>query len=126
MDPKVISDDLQRFIVEKIDSVGQLEALLLLRKEPAKYWSVYSLAKRLYISQDQTAEILRKLCSDGLVTRNDAEPSEYRYNPRQELVAFVDRLAEAYSKHLVPVTNMIHSKSRIQKFADAFRLRRDE
>ena len=40
----------------------------------------------------------------------------------------LERLAEIYAKHLVPVTNLIHSKPkpRIQEFADAFRLRKDK
>jgi len=39
----------------------------------------------------------------------------------------LERTAEAYAKHLVPVTNLIHSKPkpRIQEFADAFRFRKD-
>jgi hypothetical protein len=43
-----------------------------------------------------------------------------------EEARMVDRLADAYAKHLIPVTNMIHAKPRrIREFADAFRFRKD-
>jgi hypothetical protein len=36
----------------------------------------------------------------------------------------VDRLADAYARHLIPITNLIHDKQRrIREFADAFRIR---
>jgi len=40
----------------------------------------------------------------------------------------VDRIADVYSKYLIPVTNLIHSKpeNKVQKFADAFNLRKKE
>jgi hypothetical protein len=39
-----------------------------------------------------------------------------------------DLLADVYARYLVPVTNLIHAKpkSRVQEFADAFKLRKDE
>ena len=38
----------------------------------------------------------------------------------------VVRLTKIYSQYLIPVTNLIHSKpqTKVQKFADAFKLRR--
>jgi hypothetical protein len=39
----------------------------------------------------------------------------------------VDRLAETYSRALIPVTNIIHNNPlRLRKFADAFRFRKDK
>jgi hypothetical protein len=38
----------------------------------------------------------------------------------------IARLADVYARHLIPVTNLIHSKPRrIREFADAFKLRKD-
>jgi len=135
MSSEFIAEDLARFIVERIDSVAQLEALLLLRANPAQHWTIASLAKRLYISESQTAEVIRRLGTDGIVTANGSEPLQYGSEPLQycyepatnELRSLIDRLAETYAKHLVPVTNLIHSKprTRIQEFADAFKLRKD-
>jgi hypothetical protein len=40
----------------------------------------------------------------------------------------VGEVVEAYSKYLIPVTNLIHSKpqTRVQQFAEAFKLRKQE
>jgi hypothetical protein len=128
MADSVIPDDISQFVIEKIESVAQLEALLLLRHNSDSDWSVQTLAARLYISEEQTAGVLALLSAQGIVSADFQDRSLYRYRPNSpELKSMLDRLAEIYAKHLVPVTNLIHSKpkSRIQEFADAFRLRKD-
>jgi hypothetical protein len=125
MADSVIPDDISQFVIEKIESVAQLEALLLLRHNSDSDWSVQTLAARLYISEEQTAGVLALLSAQGIVSADFQDRSLYRYRPNSPELK--SRLAEIYAKHLVPVTNLIHSKpkSRIQEFADAFRLRKD-
>lgn len=125
----LIPDEVAQFVLDKIDSVAQLEALLLLRNNRETDWTVEALAARLYIQHEQTAHLLGVLQSQGFVVSKGTDRALYRYEPAsQELQAMLDRLAEIYAKHLVPVTNLIHSKPkpRIQEFADAFRLRKDK
>jgi transcription initiation factor IIE alpha subunit len=128
MSDKIIPEDVEKFILEKIESVAHMEALLILRENPQQEWTADSLATRLYINESQTAEILARLSSDGFVAPSENEANSYRYQPASpELRHMIDRLADAYRKHLVPVANLIHSKPkpRVQEFADAFRLRKD-
>src|SRR5919106_4292601 len=116
-----IPEDVREFILRYINSIAQLEALLLLWREPEMAWDVADLAKRLYISEEETGEVLAQLSADGLIN-----PSEgtYRFD-RADWQQVVARLDETYSKHLIPVTNIIHSKPRrIREFADAFKLRK--
>ncbi|HWQ36139.1 MAG TPA: hypothetical protein VNQ79_25100 [Blastocatellia bacterium] len=125
----LIPDDVRQFILRNIDSIAQLEALLLLRGNPPEAWSVHAVAKRLYISDDETAPLLVRLCEQGFVVAESGAPVQYRYQPATtELAQMIDRVAGIYSKQLVPVTRLIHSKprTRIQEFADAFKLRKDE
>jgi len=61
MGDKAIPEEIEQFILEKIDSVAEMEAVLLLRSNPAILWSRESLAKRLYIAEEQTAKILDHL-----------------------------------------------------------------
>ena len=125
----ILPTELSQFILEKIDSVAQLEALLLCRENPKTGWTLAELSNRLYISEAQAGEVLNRLSSERLLVPNPGEPDRYHFEPAtQELSDVVAQLAEAYSKHLVPVTNLIHSKpkSRLQEFADAFRLRKDQ
>jgi hypothetical protein len=129
MAQQYIPEDVARFVLEKIDSVAQLEALLLLRGDKEKEWSVEALAARLYISEEQTAHLLLGLSAQGFVAAKSVELALYRYEPASaELHQMLERVAEFYAKHLVPITNLIHSKAkpRIQEFAEAFRLRKDK
>lgn len=116
--------DLQNFILRHIDSIGQIEALLLLRSHAEEDWDVNSVAKRLYISDRETEEALANLCADGLLTCADGS---YRYaSMSPDIVSLVDQLAETYQANLIAVTNIVHGKPRrIRAFANAFKMRRD-
>ena len=61
-----IPKDLKQFILERIESVAYLEALLLLRSKPEALWSCEAVANRLYIDRKQTAELLALLMQMGL------------------------------------------------------------
>jgi hypothetical protein len=114
--------DLRAFILKHIDSVAELEALLLLRKEQ-RGWSSADVAARLYIPAPAAALVLDHLCAAALVARDG---SEYSYAPASaEAGQMVDRLADTYARSLIPVTNIVHGKIRVQQFADAFRFKRD-
>src|SRR5262249_54429198 len=112
------------FILRHIDSVAQLEALLLLRANPKQDWDVKQTAARLYAGEREVAELLARLCADGLLRCNG---DLYRYGCQTpEQGAMVDDLAATYSRHLIPVTAIIHAKPRrIREFADAFKFRKD-
>jgi hypothetical protein len=129
MSDSFIPHDVAQFIIDKIDSVAQMEALLLFRNEPDEAWTVESLGGRLYINESQTVEIVNRLCTEGFLVVEASSPIRYRYEPASpDLRHQADRVCAIYTKHLVPVTNLIHSKpkTRVQEFADAFRLRRDK
>ena len=124
----LIPEDIAQFIIEKIDSVAQMEALLLLRENPQQQWDVAAVAKRLYIDDEQAGTLLVRLQEQELLVSEQSESFSYRYKPGSPALSqMVDRMGEFYSKHLVPVTNLIHSKpkSRVQEFADAFKFRKD-
>src|SRR5215467_5746989 len=124
MADEIIPGDLRDFILGHIDSIGQLEALLLLRAHAYEDWDVRRTAARLYAGEAEVAEFLTRLCVDGLLACHDGF---YRFACQTpDLHGTVDRLAAAYSQHLIPVTNVIHGKPRrIREFADAFKFRKD-
>jgi len=124
MADEIIPDDLRDFILRHVDSITQLEALILLRAHPDADWDAKRTAARLYASEQEVAEALARLCVDGLAACHE---ELYRYHcATDDLRTMVDRLADAYAHHLIPVTNMIHAKPRrIREFADAFKFRKD-
>ena len=124
MSDELIPEDVREFILKCIDSIAQLEALLLLRHEPATNWSAGRIAKRLYIEENDAKAVLDRLSSEGLIVVSDGD---YRFNGEaREQKDFVDRLAILYAHHLIPVTNLVHAKpSGLRAFAAAFKLRKD-
>lgn len=115
--------DLKQFLIEQIDSVADLEALLLVRRESGEPWTPERLAGRLYVDRATAIAILDGLERRGFLVAGDAG---YAYDPRDEsLRAAAGRLAELHATHLIPMTRVIHSKpsANIRRFADAFRFR---
>jgi hypothetical protein len=119
-----ITDDLRGFILKYIDSIAQLEALLLLRRHSDELWTADIAAKRLYISAGEAASILQRLCADGLLS---CDEGRFRFAGQpEEQRQMVERLASAYTRHLIQVTNLVHSKPRrLREFSDAFKFRKD-
>jgi hypothetical protein len=129
MTDELIPSEVRQFIIDNINSVAELEGLLLMSKNPETDWSVESLAQRLYTSVPQTEDVLRRLYALGFLVIKETNPLTYCYQPAsQTLGEMVTEVAEIYAKYLVPVTNLIHSKpeTKVQQFADAFKLRKKE
>jgi hypothetical protein len=123
-----IPDNVRRFILACIPSVPYLEAMLLLRNEPDRAWDSKAVAQRLYMSEKNVAQLLAGLHASGILVIASREASSYRYYPESEdLRLVIDQLADTYSRRLVDVTHLIHSKTgkRAQQFADAFKWRKD-
>jgi DNA-binding IclR family transcriptional regulator len=125
MSTRPLPAEVHRFVLTSIPSVPYLEAVLLLRAQPALSWNAARLARRLYIPEPSAAELLQQLTAAGVAAQH---AEEVRYTPATaELAELLDALAHQYSINLVAVTDLIHSRTgkRAQQFADAFRWRKD-
>jgi hypothetical protein len=120
-----LPEGVRRLIADSIDSVEQLEILLLLQQHPERTWTAESVARELRVSPLSAGDRLEDLTHDALVARVQGE--EYRYAPETAaLDEAVKGLATAYTERRVTVINLIFSKpvDKIRTFADAFRLRK--
>ena len=119
--------ELRRFILTSIPSVPYLEAVLLLRADPAQPWGAGQLARRLYVPEQRGEELIALLRDSGVAAADSGAAGTVRYAPVDDLGDLFDRLAEAYAQDLVAVTRLIHSRidRRAQQFADAFRFRKE-
>ncbi len=116
----MISEHLQRFILTSIESVPHLEAILLLKYNANKEWTADEVAESLFIKEKNAQKILADLHAVKLI---DCSDKIYFYNPvSPELKERIDELAGTYAKHLIEVTNLIHSKTskQAQQFGDGF------
>lgn len=129
MEKAPIPEELRRFVLTSIPSVPFLEALLLLRANPAQQWHGDALAQRLYVRERTAQALLDDLLRAGMVAPSPgAEGRCYQYQPASpQLRERIDALADLYARHLVDVTHLIHSSldRKAQQFADAFKLRKD-
>jgi hypothetical protein len=127
---EVVPPEVQRFVLDHIASIAQLEALLIMRNAPDTWWPSSTMAERLYISEEMCRGELDALSQRGLVLGRIGDIGwSYRYAPSSgELREFVDRLVYYYSHHLVPISNLIHAKprTRIHEFAEAFTLKKKD
>ena len=117
-----------QFILDEIESVPHLEALLLIRNSSPRRWTVEDLGKRLYISGEGVRILL-----DDLIRRKlamfDSASSTYYYSAPEERDRVIQNLDEIYRRQVVRVSQLIHSKpsAAVRDFARAFRFtKKDE
>lgn len=124
-----IPEEVKGFIDQYINSIAELEIILFLRVHRDQSWSSSSVADRIYSSEEVTAGLLAKLTDSGFITADGTSPASFQYRPRhQELARMLDQLAEVYVKYLIPVSELVHKKSRrnIEGLAQAFRFRKEK
>jgi hypothetical protein len=123
-------EEVRRFILETINSVEQLEVLLLLRREAEQDWSAAAVGQALSTSTAAAGMRLTDLTSRGFLAATSAgSETTYRYaSVAPERERLVDLLATTYAERRVAVISLIYSKpnDQVRAFADAFRLRKDK
>jgi DNA-binding IclR family transcriptional regulator len=118
--------DVLRFIEERIDSVPELETLLMM-SEDTRAWSAVEIARRAYVPADKAQAILQALMRQKLLAPGAAGET-YVFNPADEgerlLIAAV---ASSYRANLALIATLIHEKASgsIREFARAFDLKKD-
>jgi DNA-binding IclR family transcriptional regulator len=125
-DPAIPQQVLQ-FIAEQIDTVPQLECLLLLHQYDSQPWLADDVAARIYIPAESARSILQTLERRRLVSAQ-GDPPAYRFSPSEAATRErVAEVADTYRRHLVPIATFIHSKASasVREFARAFDLKKD-
>ena len=120
--------EVRQFLLDQIDSVPHLEALLLLWNSRPKLWQADEMAGRLYVDREVALRLLQDLARQQLIDSDDSSPERYCYRDdpadRSRLIRMVD---ETYRREVVRVSTLIHSKpsSPLRDFARAFRFTKE-
>ena len=116
-----------QFVLKRIDTVAELETLLIMSSEDTRVWSVDDIANRIYIATPSAAAVLHALEQKRLVAASE-DGKHFRFSPVGEERQIVAETAIAYRTHLIPITTLIHRKTSgpVQEFARAFSLKKDE
>jgi hypothetical protein len=121
--------NVDRFVLDRIDSVPHLEALLLLWSSRPQQWSAEDLSPRLYVDLSRAKDILDDLARGSLLVAVPGLPVRYACEPKSEdesrLLAEVE---QTYRHDIIRISTMIHSKasSAVREFAKAFRFKQEK
>lgn len=130
-----IANVVQQFLWRAVDSIMQLEALLLLRSQPQREWSSEEIAAELRVDPAGARQQVIPLVQKGLIK---ASSETFSYGARSaEEDALVGEIARLYAERRVTIISLVYSRpagetaarkapDAAQRFADAFRLRPPE
>ena len=120
--------ELIQFVVDHLDTIPHLEALLLIWQNQDTRWTADLLAGRIYVSHPVARNVLSDLYRRGALSSEGGFDPIYLFrgswdSERQML----PRLAELYRRQLVQITKLIHSRSSLsaREFARAFQIKND-
>lgn len=119
-----LPENLRRLLIAHIDSIEQLEVLLLLHRDGTRAWRTDEIATELRTSLESASSRLEDLRRRRLA-EGDGQTYTLGRGPEARDVA---ELATLYRTRRVSVINYIFTKpaDRIRSFADAFKLRKDD
>jgi len=114
-------------LIAGLDSVAQLEILLLLHREPSRQWTAEQVAGELRINPAAAAEQMNVLCDRQLLACDGGRSKQYHdaaHTP--QVAAAIDQLTRLYNERRVTVITLVFTKPSdpLRSFADAFKIRR--
>jgi hypothetical protein len=103
-----VPEHIRRFVLRRIATVAELEALLLVRSAPERAWYARDVADRLYIGEPHARAVLEALRGHELAARRG---EAFVYQPASEALRDeVEALAATYPRLLIPITELIHGQ----------------
>ena len=124
----ISEEEVYRFILNQIDSVPQMEALLLLWENRPKQWSENEIAARLYVGVDVVRNIMQELLRRRLIAASTDSPKLFWYETKPgDGDRVIEAVAATYRHNLVRVSTLIHTKasSAVRDFAQAFKFKKE-
>jgi len=121
-----LPDTVRRFVLACIPSVPHLEALLYFRRVAPDARQPAEAARELYLTEARAKEVMDHLVACGLLAWDTDGAA--RLQPRDAGMAeAIEGVAAAYHADLIGLTHLIHDSVQrsAQRFADAFKLRKD-
>lgn len=120
---------LREFLRAYISSVGQLEVLLLLVRDPSRWWTADQVNRELLTSAHSAIKHLEDLRHLQLVEEKTSGDRMFRFQAADPtLVPVVHELRAIFRDRFGSIINIIYERRQdsIRDFADAFRLGKDK
>jgi len=125
--PGNLPAELRAFLHSCIESIGQVELLMLLRGSQ-RMRTAREVASELNVTPATARRDLETLAARGLLEVRVGQETSYRYGPKSDdLSRYCDLLAQHYVTSRAAVLGFVATDSRlsIKRFSDAFKLRND-
>jgi hypothetical protein len=128
MEDAAFSNEFCGFLRAAVPTVDAAEVLLLLHRDPERWWSaeelIGALAPSVSLSASAAAACLAAFQASGLIAAGPDKRVQYRSGVA-DLDAHVRTLSRAYRERPVTLIRVIYAlrDGKIQSFADAFRLK---
>jgi hypothetical protein len=126
MVPAELPGEVVDFLDRHIDSIPELETLLIMSDDPGRAWTEAAVAQRIYVTASVAHSILEALLRRRLIS---ASLDGCRFDPADDANRdLVRRVAKTYRSNLVSVANFIHRKASasVMEFARAFDLKKKD
>ncbi len=121
-----LSQEISDFLTRYIDSVEQLEIILLLNSTHPKAWTSAEISAHLHSTTQSIDQRLSDLEKDHLISTSNGQ---FAYNTSDPLRnKLMLKLADEYKNRRIRIIEFIFSKpnKKIRSFLNAFKLRKDE
>lgn len=125
MSDQPIPAEVLKFIEQYIDTVPQMEALLLISESKPRLWTATTLAERLYVTESLAKRILLDLQRRNLIVGCGEDDAMASYVAGEDATHLISSVVESYRRNLVLVARLIHSKGSpaMQEFSRAFQFK---
>jgi hypothetical protein len=123
------SKELDKFVTREVESLEQLEVLLLLSGNPHKWWTATGVYEVVKSNPASVQARLEQMWERGMLRKESTSEVRYQFAPAdQSLWSIVNELRDAYKERPVKVVQAIYSKppDSVQEFARAFRVRKEK
>ncbi len=122
-----IPQEVRVFLHARIHSIGEIEVLLLLHRDPSRWWTADEVNGELRTSLLAAQQSLSALGLAGLVEADPHTKSRFRFRTSDEATnRTVALLGDLFRDRLASIAEVIYAPRHddIRAFADAFRLKK--
>jgi hypothetical protein len=119
-----LPENVRKFIFEFIDSVEQLDILLLMHAHRDQYWNAKTLSHELRSNVNSVQARLQKMSNLGLIQENPQAAGDFQYGPQNaEWDKTITDLAEIYPTKKHRVLELVFTPlKQVRLISNAFRL----
>ena len=125
--PDALPSNVVQFVNDTIDSIEQLELLVMLIESSDRWWDAVAAGHALGVSPGTTRRGLERLATRNLLAVNLGNDVSYRFEPGSPTLRTTsEAFAAAFRRNPRALFRLAahREKRAIQDFADAFRIRR--